>query len=79
MPKPGEPEMMPHMAGERVFLEDLQVGDVIDVWSKRSGGYFLTEDVEVLEIQDYGHIKVQGGLMLVTDANWGEMRRKDTK
>lgn len=71
--------MMPHMPGTRVYLEDLQPGDTVDLWSKRSGGYFLTENVTVTQRRDNGDIAMSNGLALHTDANWGEVRRKCTR
>lgn len=74
MPKPDQPEMMSHMAGERVFITDLEPGDVIDIWSKRSGGYFLQPHKTVLWVRD-GQAEVTGGLVLKVDAGWAELRR----
>lgn len=74
MPRPNEPEMRPQARGERVFLADLEVGDVLDSWSRRSGGFFVQEDIEVLEVAEDSVICTKG-LVLRTDANWGELRR----
>lgn len=77
MTKPGEPEMRPGFAGERVHLADLAVGDVLDLWHRRSGGFFLRENVVVQSIDDDGKVRCRGGLVLLRDASWGEIRRKE--
>lgn len=76
MPRPNDAEMRPDSPGERIFLEDLQVGDVIDVWSRRSGGFFLQEDVEVTRISEDGRAWTDRGMVAVRNAGWGEMRLK---
>ena len=76
MPKPGEPEMRPGFPGTRVFLEDLKVNDVIDVWSRRSGSFILRENKRVTEIRDNGDVVTNSGLVMYQDAGWGEIRLK---
>lgn len=78
MPRPDDPEMLPQMAGERVFLADLNVGDVVDVWSRRSGGFFLQPDKTIVDVHE-GEAQADGGLVMKRDANWGEIRRKCSK
>lgn len=75
-PLPGAPELRPSAPGTRVHLAGLKVGDVIDKWHKRSGGYFLQEDLEVKELQEDGTVLVGNGVVLLRDTGWGELRRK---
>lgn len=67
--------MMPEMPGERVFLADLKPGDQVDVWSRRSGGYFYQPNRMVLHTWEDGTVRVSGGVDLKVDAGWAELRR----
>lgn len=70
--------MRPHSPGTRVHLADLGVGDVIDLWHKRSGGFFLREDITVIQHRDNGEVLCERGIVLLRDTNWGEIRLKST-
>ena len=76
MTKPGKPELRPGFPGERVHLADLEVGDVIDRWSKRSGSWVLRENLKVIDIRDDG-VVLNSGHVLPQDGNWGEIRLKE--
>lgn len=75
-PLPGVPELRPDSPGVRVHLADLRVGDVIDKWHKRSGGFFVQEGLTVKELREDGTVLVGNGIVLLRDTGWGELRRK---
>lgn len=75
MPRPNEPEMRPESRGTRVHLADMEPGDVIDHWHKRSGGFFLRENLKVVDIRENGHVVFHTGLVMYQDVGWGESRR----
>ena len=76
MTLPGQPEMRPDAPGERVHLADLQVGDVVDWWTRRSGTFILRENIRVIRIHD-GEVTLSSGHVLRGDAGWGEVRLKE--
>lgn len=79
MPRPNEPELRPHSRGERVFVDQLAPGDVVDLWAKRSGGFFLVEDTEIGWSNEDDKPVTRKGRILRKDVGWAEIRRVGRK